>query len=427
MGLELPEKQQPPYPFLENSEQLRREEEHYSKEISEREIKKNPKYWNPLGVPVSKVALFFLGDTHYPLADAKKDPTTFLRNSIAYFFSQELPAFIKQFPTLHPKTAYEHVRPGLFETALHALPNSLEGTLEEHQQMKDKDILIIHTGDIAANGAQEGDLSYATKMTQSIMEKIGEKFQTVERIAQRFKTVLIQVAGDHDVDQRPWREEENTKQASWFYKTFGPSFFYQEIRAEDSDETKKAVLGIDTNLLDKKWQRGIYKGSKRALQELSILTGITFGDVKFLSLETMELIYNTCQTNRREDLYEAILLYFKVQEYVQTQEELIEEARDLDELILCGHHPRYVRKIARRLNAKKTIVITGHRHFPSDSDTIKIRPKPKNKSGSPIRKLGLGAPTAGYWGFEINSMAQSCLMNVDTQNPTEQVYTIAHT
>jgi len=320
-----------------------------------KKIKKNPtENYNPFGVPVSEISLFVFGDTHFhPNERHNPDPNQNLPTTRALSFARRV--------LTGDRNWHGEILPNLHNQALAGWESAVRDLLRDNPALAGKNMAIIHTGDIAEDAVARPAMEESILVTQGAMKSIGENMVSSDES----RALHFQALGDHDVDIRPWERGRIYEQTAWVYKTLGvettPACYLQEI-GQEGQKPDKAILILGTNLMEDKW-------------------------VEIMSRESDELFKH-------------------VQKGIDMQEALIDQARNYNELIIIGHRPSFVLKIADRLRADsiypRLTVFGGHRHFPYNSDKRGFpRPGDAMADCRGINIYIVGAASIGAGGIEV--------------------------
>lgn len=358
--------------------------------ISNIKIRKNPHYKNPLGDHISSVHFIALSDFHYypyPDIDSAHEPTHHLVFAkVPYFLFQTIPAFLKG----KRKTWYSVGKPKRNNLALECWPKAISSHLPNDLS---KNLLVVNLGDYAPDAAQYVSFLRAIEKSQNVMQSISDIYRSRYNLFTNNDNINVEefkASGNHEKDMRPWRKQDLLEPTSTFYDAVGQTFFLQEIKNGPSTSLeaspKKAILCLDTDLLDNYWLQNVKKNANPSL-------------------------------------------YKTIQEYSKIQNQLIDRAKDLEEVIVVGHVPKITKLVAKSLNAKKTTIIAGDKHYPisntkTDPWWVKLRGKQKRLTGKVIRNrykhmdiYQIGATSMGIGGIELltNPTIFSVSMSTNSQ------------
>lgn len=367
------------------------------------EITKNPvRMINPFGKPVPELALFAFGDTHYhPPTRLNPDPNEKIPTTKIFNLARR--AFRVS------KNWHKEIRPELYNGSLAGWPSGFREAIAENPNLFSTHFLSLHTGDIADDAVCRTALEDAVLETQKRMSQIGEVFSS-DGHKDPSKTLSIQVLGDHDVDRRPWPEGEKLQQIMWIYNSLGmdqsPAAYLQEVGREGM-KADKAVLVLDTNLMEEYWVDTVRQESEKAFSELEAHLPGGWDTFEQLPNPIVSL-RNFCMENPHlSDLLKRSLFYSMIENNRRSQERLIEAAKNYKELVIVGHKPAFALKTARKLrdSVDNMTVIAGHRHIPFNSDKHRKIPRPGHAKAwrHKIRLLIVGAPTTGSGGVDIRT------------------------
>lgn len=353
--------------------------------ITNIKIDKNPHYKNPLGKHVSSLNFIALSDFHYypyPDIDAAKDPTHHLLwAKVPYFFFQKIPAMLSG----QKHTWCRVGEPKRNNLAVESWPKAIADNLTNKLS---PNFLVVSLGDYAPDAAQHISFLRAIEKSQEIMQNISKVYKSHYEMFNKGKKDVnakeFKASGNHEKDIRPWVKKDIVKPTSVFYKTVGQTFFLQEIK-NGTKKAKKALLCIDTDLLDTYWHKNVKK-------------------------------------NASSNLYKMI------REYSQIQDQLIEDAKNLEEVVVMGHVPKTTIEIAKKLNVKKITVIVGDKHYPITNTSIdpwwvKVGIRQKHLfrkirgSGNNMDMFQIGATSIGIGGIKLltNPTVFSVAMSANSQ------------
>lgn len=376
-------------------------------------IIENPiEHINPLGKPVENLTIFAFGDTHFHIPDrASYDRTDVLPTTIAM---NALRGNLKRSSGWH-----QTIRPTLYNQALADWPHQLAMALDlgNASDRLHTNTLIVHTGDIGDDSLNRSEMIKAMRATSSAVGRLKATFDTYSN--EQTNVVSIQGIGDHDADYRAWPHDVRTDQVQWFYDQLGlhdqPACFLQEI--ENGGKLDKAVLVVDTNLMEGAW---IEEARKAALRSLARLTG----KAHHSNMPNLDEFFVDDLTLR------DITLYQNIRKNRGRQEALIRRAQLYDETVILGHKPNVLQKIAQGCVGSATI-IAGHWHVPYNSDRASAihLPTQRSKSGKPVRMLVVAPPTRGAVGIEKAAKPVAYMLHLSAGQPLgkEDITTVGPT
>lgn len=338
---------------------------------------------NPLGAPVEELTLFAFGDTHYHIRERTSfDRTALLPTTVAM---GALRGNLRRQNRWH-----QAVRPTLYNDALADWPNQLAHTLENQGTALGEHVLIVHTGDVGDDSLNRTELAAAMDATAGVVERLKSTFDTYSD--RRTQVVTIQGIGDHDADYRAWPTDVRADQVHWFYGQLDldeqPACFLQEIGSTENPD--KAVLVVDTNLMEAAWVEEARQAAARGITRLT-------GKVD----PSIAPDFNVTPYGDDPSVRD-IVLYHNILRNKAAQDRLIRRAQAYNETIILGHKPNVLLKIAKDCEGDTTIV-AGHWHIPYNSDKVGSihLPTQRSKNGSAVRMLVVAPPTRGMGGLEV--------------------------
>jgi hypothetical protein len=338
---------------------------------------------NPLGSPVDELTIFAFGDTHYHMRErASFDRTAILPTTVAM---GALRGNLRRQNRWH-----QSVRPTVYNNALEDWPSQLAHTLESQGAAVGDHTLIVHTGDVGDDSLNRTELVTAMSATAGIVGQLRSTFDTYSD--GRTNVVTIQGIGDHDADYRAWPTDVRADQVHWFYGRLGlneqPACFLQEVGSEEHPD--KAVLVVDTNLMEDAWTQEARRAAARGIARLT-------GQIDPSLAPDFDVTTFGDDPSVRD-----IVLYHNILRNKATQDELIRRAQAYPETILLGHKPNVLLKIAKECEGDTTIV-AGHWHIPYNTDKVGSihLPTQRTKNGSTVRMLVVAPPTRGMAGLEV--------------------------
>lgn len=373
---------------------------------SQYEIRPNPQVnFNPLGIINNGLTVFVISDTHYHVNERKSFdrninlPTTKITN------------LIRNKVMGGPNNWYSTEKPKLYNKVLENLPLIFEENIDLIK--KSPNILSVHCGDMGEDSLNRSELSQAVNANQQIALQINNVFEESWNNVQVSESVFL--LGDHDVDYRAWSGVGKLKQIEWIHEKLGhkdnPSSYFQEVTGKD--KTKTGLLLLDTNLLNPFWINEIKKHVYDIYKNINILSEIDFSLGHF-SAEWNNFI-DFCVRNNKLDELKDVLTYQNIVKQSQVQQNLIVQARELEEVIVIGHKPNETINVAKTMIGKTT-AIYGHRHIPFDSHENIYRLSKYNNSGVPIHEIGLGAAIIGTGGLELKGKPTALAISIDSNN-----------
>jgi hypothetical protein len=366
-------------------------------------IIENPaEHINPLGGPVEDLTIFAFGDTHFHIPERVSfDRTAVLPTTVAM---SALRGVWRQQNGWH-----QTVRPALYNRSLADWPDQVSASLGSNDNRVGENTLIIHTGDIGDDSLNRSELSSAMRATSEVIVGLRDAFDTFSN--GQTNIVSIQGIGDHDADYRAWPKEARTDQVHWFYDQLGlydePACFLQEIgSARNSD---KAVLVVDTNLMEEAWVEEMHIAALRSLARLTSKA----------QPSNMPDFDGAPMTGDR--LLRDIVLYRNILRNKERQENIIRQAQIYNETIILGHKPNVLQKIAKDCDGEATI-IAGHWHVPYNSDQVGSihLPTQKSRSGKPIRMLVVAPPSRGLVGVEVAAKQVAYMIHLSAGQTIEK-------
>ena len=340
-------------------------------------IAKNPRdNFNPHGGPIFDLTVFFIADTHYyPQERHNEDPSRHLPTTEVLNLARKIGGHIDWHNT---------VPPALHNKALAMWPSAVEELVEKFPDLRGTHTQVVHVGDVAQDAVAHPGFEEAILQTQTQMNLIASHLGT-----SRNEALSILTPGDHDVDIRPWENGEIHHKVEWVYQALGltetPACYLQEI-GRPGQKPDKALLILDTNLMERRWMDTIREQSSE--------------------------LFSVVKTARK------------------VQEALIEQAKEYDELVIVGHKPSVVLSTYERLEgciAGKTILISGHRHIPVDSEKEKYSVRPANFKARwhQVRILNIGSPTKGAGGLIAKGKPVGYIVKMESGKPTADVVEVS--
>jgi hypothetical protein len=357
---------------------------------------------NPLGAPVEALTLFAFGDTHFHVPERSSfDRTAVLPTTVVM---GALRGNLRKQHRWH-----QAVRPTLYNDALADWPNQLAYTLEDQDTSLGEHALIVHTGDVGDDSLNRTELVTAMNATARIIGQLKDTFDTYSE--GRTRAVAIQGIGDHDADYRAWPMAVRADQVHWFYGQLGldeqPACFLQEIgNAENPD---KAVLVVDTNLMEDAWIEEARQAATRGIARLT-------GQIDPSLAPDFDVTSFGNDPSLRD-----IVLYHNIMRNKVAQDRLIGRAQAYNETILLGHKPNVLLKIAKDCEGDTTIV-AGHWHIPYNSDKVGSihLPTQRSKNGSAVRMLVVAPPTRGMGGLEVAGKPAAYMLHLSAGKPLKK-------
>lgn len=202
---------------------------------------------------------------------------------------------------------------------------------------------------------------------------------------------------------RAWVKGGKTRQIQWFYDRKGidamPACYLQEVGS--GEKPGSGVLMLDTNLLDDEWIEKVKLSAYESLRKPSFSYS-SFDD----ALDHQELKQYIRSFGRDATIYD------EVRAKARLQQDLIERAAQLKNVVIIGHIPRHVKSIAEMMTGRVTI-IAGHRHKSYDSEKI--------RKGANPRVLITGAPTFGAGGIEMQVKPKAYLVDITSADSEAKV------
>ncbi len=284
--------------------------------IVDREIIQNPlKYKNYLGNHVSQGTFVYISDTHdCSFKDPSIGRTLDTRAyELYYFVFQEIPAIFKRrVLSRKARTWLEDVGEPRFLEALQGWPAGIAQVLSVHPELLLGPVSFTLGGDLGIRGQCMSQYAYAIKHNQSVVDQSLHQFTTLQRqyrvgISPKVSKII---PGNHDKSLEDWDDESTLDQAIWFDRALGilpqqqaispavidysyPACYLQEFYRLGEHKPIKAVLEIDTELLNRKWVNGVFEAADRALHTISTITKQGFGNIEmlFANGEMLDLLF----------------------------------------------------------------------------------------------------------------------------------------
>jgi hypothetical protein len=197
----------------------------------------------------------------------------------------------------------------------------------------------------------------------------------------------------------------------WFYGQLGlhekPASFLQEVGTTEKPD--KAVLVVDTNLMEEAW---IEEARQAAARGIARLTG---------ALDPAIAPDFDASRFGEDPSTRDIVLYQNVLSNKAAQDELIRRAQAYRETIILGHKPNVLMKIAKECEGNATIV-GGHWHVPINSDNVGSihLPTQRSKNGSAVRMLVVAPPTRGMGGVEVAAKPVAYMLHLSANQPLKK-------
>ena len=304
---------------------------------------------------------------------------------------------------------HQAVRPTLYNDALADWPNQLAHTLEDQDIALGEHTLIVHTGDVGDDSLNRTELATAIRVTAGVVGQLQTTFDTYSD--GRTHTLAIQGVGDHDADYRAWPTDVRADQVHWFYGQLGlneqPACFLQEVGTTERPD--KAVLVVDTNLMEEAW---IEEARQAAARGIARLTG---------TLDSSVAPDFDISRFGEDPSVRDIVLYRNILRNKAAQDELIRGAQAYKETIVLGHKPNVLLQIAKGCEGNTTIV-GGHWHIPYSTDKVGSIPLPtqRSKNGNAVRMLVVAPPTRGMGGVEVAGKQVAYMLHLTANRALEK-------
>ncbi len=383
----------------------------------ESNIRQNPeRRYNPLGGSVPELSVVVLSDTHLHIEGRETfDRTAMLPTTRAM-------NIIRRHTGQRPADWHREVRPALYNNALMEWPNAIGEFLDARDIPQTNHVLLVHGGDMGDDALNQAELGVAITRTQDVIDQIGQRFTSAWGADTTIQPIYA--VGNHDADYIAWPMAERTRQIQWFYEKLGltehPACFLQEVQDSTRKEKGKALLVIDTNLLDDAWAKGVREASAQALEKLKTKIDVPNNAIEAIATnpQFLDKIKSLDADQEQLVLLRDALLFSLIQRHMAEQDEMIKTAQGFRDLVIVGHKPKETLAVAKECEGNAT-VIAGDVHFAYDSERanrlIKL-PKKKTKSGSPIRVLLIGGATRGGMGIEIPGKATAFMLTMKAED-----------
>jgi len=380
-----------------------------------------PTRFNPLGA-IDDLTVLVISDTHYHIKGsgrASRDPTATLPTT-------RIRNRWREFKKNHPYDWHARVRPELFNETLARWPDTIEDFLtSKHADTPTKHILLVHGGDMGDDALKQDELGVAIVENQRAMGGIEDNFAR----AWGWETDVcsIYAPGNHDVDCRAWPISQAAHQLQWYNDKLGnaqqPACFLQEVGGVNA---QKALLVVDTNLMESVWRKKVQAASAYALNRLlarglprahinNMIEGVLNGELELSDMKG--------QTQKDVLTYPLILRHKAAQEAMirRTQE-------NYDQLTIIGHKPHKTLQVARGSRGHASVV-AGDVHMTYDSGntpTYLQRALPRTKGGHRVQIDGVGAATRGAVGVEWPGTATAKMITMGESNTTHTILNGTH-
>ena len=426
--------------------------------IVDREIIQNPlKYKNYLGNHVSQGTFVYISDTHdCSFKDPSIGRTLDTRAyELYYFVFQEIPAIFKRrVLSRKARTWLEDVGEPRFLEALQGWPAGIAQVLSVHPELLLGPVSFTLGGDLGIRGQCMSQYAYAIKHNQSVVDQSLHQFTTLQRqyrvgISPKVSKII---PGNHDKSLEDWDDESTLDQAIWFDRALGilpqqqaispavidysyPACYLQEFYRLGEHKPIKAVLEIDTELLNRKWVNGVFEAADRALHTISTMTKQGFGkrEMLFTNGEMLNHLFQLCHGKYSKQcdlwrLYNYVMYSLLIKKHQEKQNHLISYAQSLDliEIFVVGHRPRETFDVATNFRAPYVSVIAGHIHIGGNSENPdKIQnlflPRKKTIDRNPIRTLITRSSTIGAGAVQFKNDELSFIFQVDANSPEKSL------
>lgn len=378
--------------------------------------RKNPETNNPIGHPVPELSLFVFGDTHYHIPGR----TTFDR--IGILPSTRLANVVRRHTGQRVHDWHKEVRPTLYNNALLAWPHAIKQSLKSPGVTPTRHIMVVHSGDIGDDALNQEELTTAIETTHNVARDIERQFALAW--GNPTVTQFIQAVADHDADYRPWAMSQRTRQIQFLYDVLGlqehPACYLQEIKAENEDRAKKGVLVVDTNLLEDAWIKEVKKSAAYAFAEIQRRNNIPITPLESMITDSNfpDRLRAACTQQDLIALSRDVLLYPLILQHIKEQNNIIQQAQALEEVVIVIHKPDVGLRIAEECEGKATI-IAGHWHFKYNSEKNHLVPflKKKTKNMQQVRLLIVAPPSRGMMGIEVPGDPCAYLITIRSQDP----------